>query len=82
MQNGTRKTLSKDSGQGMTEYIIVVALVAIAAIGVTTMFGGDVRGIMGAATASLAGETSVTPTVSRPTTAETGRKGLNTFSRN
>ena len=26
-------------GQGMTEYIIIVALIAVAAIGVTTLFG-------------------------------------------
>ena len=30
-------------GQGMTEYIIIVALIAIAAIGVFSMFGKTVR---------------------------------------
>ena len=30
-------------GQGMTEYIIIVALIAIAAIAVTSLFGGTVR---------------------------------------
>lgn len=31
------------AGQGMTEYIIIVALIAIAAIGVFSMFGKTVR---------------------------------------
>ena len=30
-------------GQGMTEYIIIVALIAIAAIAVTSLFGGTIR---------------------------------------
>ena len=30
-------------GQGMTEYIIIVALIAIAAIGVFSMFGKTIR---------------------------------------
>ena len=31
-------------GQGMTEYIIIVALIAVAAIGVYSAFGDIVRG--------------------------------------
>lgn len=45
-------------GQGMTEYIIIVALIAIAAIGVYTAFGKTVRGQMGLMTSELAGQTS------------------------
>ena len=41
-------------GQGMTEYIIVVALVAIAAIGVYTAFGKTVRGQMAVTAQALA----------------------------
>ncbi|WP_102791068.1 hypothetical protein [Alcanivorax sp. MD8A] len=33
----------KQLGQGMTEYIIIVALIAIAAIGVYRLFGDTVR---------------------------------------
>lgn len=33
----------RQRGQGMTEYIIIVALIAIAAIGVFSMFGKTVR---------------------------------------
>ncbi len=35
--------LIKQRGQGMTEYIIIVALIAIAAIGVYSFFGQTVR---------------------------------------
>lgn len=34
---------AKQRGQGMTEYIIIVALIAIAAIGVYSFFGQTVR---------------------------------------
>ena len=42
-------------GQGMTEYIIIVALVAIAAIAVYSFFGKAVRGQMASITGQLAG---------------------------
>ena len=44
-----------EQGQGMTEYIIVVALIAIAAIGVYTAFGKTVRGQMAVTAQALAG---------------------------
>lgn len=46
-------------GQGMTEYIIIVALIAIAAIGVITLFGNNIRALFGAASDATAGETNV-----------------------
>jgi pilus assembly protein Flp/PilA len=42
-------------GQGMSEYLIIVALVAIAAIGVVTVFGRDIRELFSGTTDSLAG---------------------------
>lgn len=45
----------RQKGQGMTEYIIVVALVAIAAIGVYTAFGKTLRGQMAVTAQALAG---------------------------
>ena len=42
-------------GQGMTEYIIIVALVAVAAIAVYGAFGDIVRGQTSVAAAALAG---------------------------
>ena len=49
-------------GQGMTEYIIIVALVAIAAIAVYSFFGRAVRGQMAAITSQLAGGAGTTGT--------------------
>lgn len=49
------KKYLKQLGQGMTEYIIIVALIAIAAIGIYTLFGDVIRDQMGAMTQELAG---------------------------
>jgi len=43
------------SGRGMSEYLIIVALVAVAAIGVVTVFGRDIRELFSGTTDSLAG---------------------------
>ena len=43
-------------GQGMTEYIIIVALIAIAAIAVYGFFGDTIQAQMGAMTQELAGD--------------------------
>ncbi len=57
-----RKAMNKArkgrKAQGMTEYIIIVALIAIAAIGVVTLFGNNLRKIFGVANDALAGEQS------------------------
>jgi Tfp pilus assembly protein FimT len=52
------KQHSGQRGQGMTEYIIVVALVAIAAIGVYTAFGKTLRAQMAVTAQSLAGNSA------------------------
>jgi Flp pilus assembly pilin Flp len=50
----------RQRGQGMTEYIIIVALVAIAAIAVYSFFGKTVRGQMDSITSQLAGNNGAT----------------------
>ena len=55
-----QKIRKNEKGQGMTEYIIIVALIAIAAIGVITLFGDDIRKLFGASANALAGDTNVT----------------------
>jgi Flp pilus assembly pilin Flp len=45
----------KQLGQGMTEYIIIVALVAVAAITAYGFFGDTIRGQVGALSEELAG---------------------------
>ncbi|HEY7841297.1 MAG TPA: hypothetical protein VIC61_06975 [Gammaproteobacteria bacterium] len=46
----------KQLGQGMTEYIIIVALIAIAAIAVYQIFGDVVRSQVGSMAEELAGQ--------------------------
>jgi pilus assembly protein Flp/PilA len=55
MRRFLRKLLHGQSGQGMSEYLIIVALVAVAAIGVTSVFGKDIRFLFAATTDSLSG---------------------------
>jgi type IV pilus assembly protein PilA len=49
-------------GQGMTEYIIIVALIAIAAIAVYQLFGSTVRSQTAAIANELAGESAIATT--------------------
>ena len=46
-------------GQGNTEFIVMVALVAIATIGVITAFGDNIRSLFAGSSDSLAGADSV-----------------------
>jgi Flp pilus assembly pilin Flp len=60
MTNPSRKQLiRKHRGQGMTEYIIIVALIAIAAIGVITLFGDNIRRLFGMSADALAGQDNI-----------------------
>lgn len=51
---------TKQLGQGMTEYIIIVALIAVAAIGVYSFFGQTIRGQTSGMAAELAGGSAAT----------------------
>lgn len=53
------KSLRKNRGQGMTEYIIIVALIAIAAIGIITLFGDNIRRLFGMSADALAGDSNI-----------------------
>lgn len=50
------KTKKRQRGQGMMEYIIIVALIAIAAIGVYSMFGKTIRNQSAGLAKELAGK--------------------------
>jgi len=50
------------SGQGMTEYLIIVALIAVAAIGVYGLMGSTVRNQVASMTAELGGRSGKTAT--------------------
>lgn len=52
------KRFMKQIGQGMTEYIIIIALIAIAAIGAFTFFGDGLKSTVGVVTEELTGTDS------------------------
>ena len=54
-----RIATTRRRGQGMAENIITVALIAIATIGITSLFGDNVRGLFAASSDSLAGASQV-----------------------
>lgn len=79
------KLKSKQLGQGMTEYIIIVALIAIAAIAVYGFFGDAIRGQMGAMTQELSGSDGNLSTVQDAASnagSEQDSRGLNNYTGN
>ena len=74
------KRLTKQLGQGMTEYIIIVALIAIAAIGIYSVFGDTVTDQMGNMTQELSGGAATADVVQEAAiTNQTSQKGLDTY---
>jgi Flp pilus assembly pilin Flp len=53
--SGKIRRLARQAGQGMTEYIIIVAVIAIGSIAVYSFFGDALRGQTAAAATALAG---------------------------
>ena len=45
--------ISKEEGQGMVEYGIILGLVSVLAIGALTLMGGDISGVFNAVEGSL-----------------------------
>jgi len=84
MMTRMNSLIRNESGQGMTEYIIIVALIAIAAIAVITFFGQNLRALFAAAANSLGG--TETSTLSAAGGGRTGvavkRKGVGNFGTN
>jgi len=77
--------LRNQKGQGMTEYIIIVALIAIAAIAAFTYFGKTVRTQTAVMTESLAGsdakqdEGKLSTTASAASSEADTKKGLQNY---
>ena len=55
-----QKRISKARGQGMMEYIIIVAMIAVAAIGVYSMFGKTIRDQTAGMANEVAGKSGAT----------------------
>lgn len=51
--NQLRKLAQQEEGQGMVEYSLILALVSVAAIGVLTGLGGNVKGIFTSASNAM-----------------------------
>ena len=69
-------------GQGMTEYIIIVALIAIAAIGVVSLFGDNIRALFATSANALAGNENATTETKSDTAGMYKHKSLKTFGEN
>jgi len=63
----------------MTEYIIIVALIAIAAIGVVALFGDNIRALFGASADALAGNEQANPETQNTNQQIQGHRNLRTF---
>lgn len=78
---------SKQLGQGMTEYIIIVALIAVAAIAVYQFFGQTIRSQTSGIALEVSGQ-SADPAIAAAkaaataTTTERDKKGLDKYQNN
>ncbi len=75
------KRFMKQMGQGMTEYIIIVALIAIAAIAVYSIFGDVIRQQVGGMAQELSGTQSTQDAVGAAASADQASRaaGLDDF---
>ena len=82
-----KKSLARQCGQAMTEYIIIVALVAVAAIAVYQLFGQVVRSQTAAMAKELSGEdgsaqSQMAQTAAQTAEAQSASKSLKSFTGN
>jgi Flp pilus assembly pilin Flp len=75
---------ARQRGQGMTEYIIIVALIAVAAIAVYQFFGQTIRSQMSAIANEVAGQSGAAAvtaagTAAAKTNTEQNAKGLSKY---
>jgi Flp pilus assembly pilin Flp len=81
----TLQSRSKKAGQGMTEYIVIVALIAVAAIATYQFFGQTIRNQMAGIANEVAGESAeaarqaARTAASSAQTQEGGVKGLDHY---
>jgi pilus assembly protein Flp/PilA len=69
-------------GQGMTEYIIIVALIAIAAIGVVSLFGDNIRLLFATSANALAGNENAKTNTKESVKKLHGHRGMKDFAEN
>jgi Flp pilus assembly pilin Flp len=66
-------------GQGMTEYIIIVALIAIAAIGIISLYGDNIRALFATADNALAGNEDAEAKTNEASSDLYGHKNMKDF---
>ena len=66
------RRFARQAGQGMTEYIIIVAVIAIGSIAVYSFFGDTLREQTAAAGKALSGQNGTTQTSNAKTAADNG----------
>lgn len=75
-----RKSYRNRRGQGLTEYVIVVALVAIAAIGIVNIFGNQLRNQFSTIITAMSGSSkSKVESLADDAQKETNKKTLSTY---
>lgn len=78
-------TIQKQRGQGMTEYIVIVALIAVAAIAVYQFLGQTIRSQTAGIAKEVAGQSASTEitnaqtSAGKATTEGTTKKGLSAY---
>lgn len=78
----TQRSRRETRGQGMTEYVIMVSLIAVATIGVITLFGDNIRKVFGAASDSIAGNDNVANRAVASTQGAIENKSMRNFAEN
>ena len=73
-------SLKDKKGQGLTEYGIILVLVAVAAIGVFALFGGTIRNKIAEITEAVGGDTASYKT-QQDQTRKLGKKALEATSK-
>lgn len=66
-------------GQGLTEYIIIVALVAIAAIGVVNIFGNQIRNQFATIVAAMSGSSLTVQSLADDAKGQTTQRTLKDY---
>lgn len=67
------------SGQGLTEYIVIVALVAIAAIGLVNIFGNQLRHQLSTIIAAMSGSSVQVTSLATKAKQQTNQRTLKDY---
>jgi Flp pilus assembly pilin Flp len=80
MKTAETNRLRKRKGQGLTEYVIIVALVAIAAIGIVNIFGNQLRNQFATIVTAMSGSSQQkVKSLAADAQEQTNQKNLSTY---